>query len=181
MNKITTSISCLIIVSSSIYGQNQRYLSDGYFDIKSIGFAYSEYDTISNGLYSGFYDIYEQAVKNAFIKDIQEIKFFNELLRFDIIDTNKIVTLCSFNNLDAFLITKTYFLSRDFVYKGFLHLDKIYNPQLFQQGPYCFYVEIKIFDKKGKLVLNSTAITLNGYNASKSRKNGFQKAIENVK
>jgi hypothetical protein len=181
MNKIITCIFFLIIVISANYGQNQRYLSDDYFDIKSIGFAYSEYDTISNGLYPDFYDIYKQAIKNAFIKDIQEIKFFNELLKFEIIDTNKIVTLCSLNNLDAFIITKTYFLSRDFIYKGFLHLDEIYNPHLLQQGLYCFYVEIKIIDKKGKLVLNSTAITLNGYNAYKSLRNGFRKAIENVK
>jgi hypothetical protein len=181
MNGIITTISFLIIVNSAIFGQNQRYLSDDYFDIESIGFAYSEYDTISNGLYSGFYDIYKQAIISALTKDIPEIKFLNELLRFESIDTNKIVTLCDYNNLDAFLITKTYFLSRDFIYKEFLQLDKIYNPKLFQQGPYCCYVEIKIINKKGKLILNSTAITLNGYNASKSLKNGFQKAIDNVK
>jgi len=181
MVRLITIIIILISTSTSIFGQGKPYLSREYYNLNSLGFAYSEYDTISNGLYPGYYKIYTQAVNQTFHEDIKEINYYNELIRFESIDTIKIISLCERNKLDAILITKVYFLSRDFVYKGFLDLDKIYNPGLFQQGSFCFYVEIKLFGKSGNLILNSNAITLNGYNANKSLTNGFKKALINAK
>jgi hypothetical protein len=181
MNRLLILVFILSGLNLSIFGHEPKCLSKEYYNLNSLGFAHSEYDTISNGLYPGFYKIYSQAVSNTFSEDIKEIKYFNELFRFESIDTNKIKSFCLINNLDALLISKVYFLSRDFVYKGFLGLEKIYNPHLFQQGLFCFYVEIKMFDKYGNLILNSTATSLNGYDANKSLTNGFKKALKKAK
>jgi len=182
MKRLKTIVIILLGINSFIFCQEREYLSPKYNDLNSLGYTYSEYDTISNGLYPEFYDILSQSVNEAFAEDFQQIKCLHKFVRIEHpIDTSEIKLLCRTNNVDAILITKIYFLSRDFVYKGFLNLENIYKPLLNPQGLFCFYVEIRIFDKNGDLVLNSSGVTYNGSNAKKSLSNGFEKAIKKAK
>lgn len=181
MRSFTIAILILVGFNSVTNGQTKSYLSDDFYKINKLGYVYSEYDNISNGLYDKFYEIFSLAINNNFGVDIKEIKNLNDTLSFELLDTLKIKSLQKENNLDAILITKVYFLSRDFIYKGFLGLDDIYNPKVMQQGPFCFYAEIKVFNNSSQVLLNSSAISLNGHNAKKSLNNAFKKAMKKVK
>lgn len=181
MNRLIIIAFAFFSANTLSFGQRISYLSNDYYNLNSIGLVHSEYDTISNGLYPKYYEIYSEVVNEIFSEDIKEIENLDEILLTEPLDTFKIKSLCETNNLDAILVSKNYFLSRDFVYKGFLGLKKIYNPKIMQQGQYCFYVDIKILDKKGELILNSTALTLYGYNAKRSLRNGIKRALKKAK
>ena len=181
MNKLKTTFIFLLVSIPSIKGISQPFILPEYKEVKSLRFVHSEYDIITQGLYLKFYSDFTFAVRKTFENEINGIKYFDKLIRCESIDTNQIINICREEGLDAFLVTRIYFFQRDFIYKSFLGLDHINKQKPFQQGAYPCYMEIKIFNKSGRLILWSESYPINGYTAKKSILAGLKKALEKAK
>lgn len=163
MSKVFLIIAVFLQIPSLANCQNESYLDPKFSDIKSLGLAYSEFDTISEGLYPNFTSLLQTSLINSFHDiGIDEVRLINQLVTTNSIDTANIITIMNENDFDAFLITKTFFLSRGFVYKGFLELDEIYKPKVMKPGNFDMYIELKVIDKSGRILFWDRAITITG-------------------
>ncbi len=181
MNKYKFFLITFLGIVLQIDSFSQSFILQDYNKIKSIGYAHSEYDTITQRLYSKYYADLNIAIKNTFKNDIGKINFQDFMLKSESIDTSQIIKICKEQQLDAFLVTKIYFLQMNFLYKGFLALDNINKQKFYQQGAYPCYVEIKIFDNSGQLILWSESFPMNGYTPREAIQSGLINALKKAK
>ncbi len=148
---ITSTI--LFVNSLIIYSQNIRIKTLELNSISKIGISYSEYDTINQGFFNPYCTVFKNEFKNNLSNaGIKKIVFLDDTISFESIKKSDIENSCTKNNLDAFLISKIYFLRNSFIYKSLLNLEEIDKPSLIT-GKSDIYLELKIFDRNGELIV----------------------------
>ena len=103
--------------------------------------------------------------------------YLHTVIAFDNIDTLKLRGICKENAFDVILLTKLYFISKYFIYKGFLNI-KPDNQQFlaFTDSDVC--VEMKLFDKNGKLLIFVSYNTPQGNGTANTPKEGIIKGVK---
>jgi len=178
--KQTVTIFALVIflISCASIGNKVLYQTTNPIVFKKLGYVNSEYDTVTNGLYSNANYLFTSTV-NDFIKTNSTATpaYLHTMIAYDNIDSLKLKNICKENGFDVILLTKLYFISRYFVYKGLLNI-KPDNQQFlsFTQSDVC--VEMKLFDNQGKLLVFISYNTPQGNGITNSPKEGIVKGTK---
>jgi hypothetical protein len=168
----------LSLASCSSIGNKILYKSNDPIEFKRVAYVNSEYDTVTNGLYYPANYLFTTTVDTFLVKHSNAIPlYFHTVIAYDNIDTLKIKRICKENNCDVLLLTKLYFISRYFLYKGLLNI-KPDNQQFlsFTNSDVC--VEMKLFDRTGKLLIFISYNTPQGNGTANSPKEGIVKGIK---
>ncbi len=179
MKQTVTLFALLIfLISCSSIGNKVLYKTTNPIIFNKFGYVNSEYDTVTNGLYSNANYLFTSTV-NDFIEanSTATPAYLQTVIAYDNIDTLKLKNICNDNGFDVILLTKLYFISRYFVYKGLLNI-KPDNQQFlsFTQSDVC--VEMKLFDNKGKLLVFVSYNTPQGNGTANSPKEGIVKGTK---
>ena len=153
IRKIIIITIILIVNDLIIFSQTVRLKTLELNSISTLGICYSEYDTINQGLYDSYFVVFKNVFKNN-LSDagIKKIVFLDDTVSFESLNKSDIENICTKNNLDAFLISKIYFLRNSFIYKSFLNLKEIEGPSMITGKP-DIYMELKVFNRNGELIL----------------------------
>ena len=182
MKKALLYFVVLHFIIFNVMGQNRETKLAELSSLTRVGYGISEFDTISQRLFPEYMEHYLSAVDVSLSEfGVLETQFHSELFTFQTIDTAFIIRKCSEEDLEGFLLTKIYFLSRGVVYKGLLDIEDLYIPKRYRPGAYDVFVELKFFNAKGGLILGSTAKTAAGFGPELTIKNGIKKALKKMK
>lgn len=182
MKKTFLLFAIQLFVGLNAFGQNNEIKKIELSSLSTIGYGMSEFDTISQRLFSDYQLHFLPAVDGTLREfGVKEPKYYPQLFTFQTIDTASIIEICTEEDLEGFLITKIYFLSRGSVYKGLLEIEDLYIPKRYRPGAYDVFVELRLFNSKGELVIESSAKTVAGFGPELTIKNGIKKALKKVK
>jgi hypothetical protein len=168
----------LALTGCSSIGNKIIYRSSDPIEFQRIGYVNSEYDTVTNGLFPLSNALFTSTVNDFTItKGNFKPNYLNTVIAYDNIDTLKLKRICKENDFDVILLTKLYFISNYFVYKGFLNI-KPDNQQFlaFTNSDVC--VEMKLFDKYGKLLIFVSYNTPQGNGTANTPKEGIVKGVK---
>lgn len=176
--------SLILLTSVNVHCQTIKIDSIGLNTISNLGIAYSEYDTINAGLYKPYYEVFQNEFLNILTNSgVKNISFTEVVISFESISESEIIEICKNQSLDAFLISKIYFLRNSFIYKSFLNLDEIEDPSMIT-GKADVYMELKIFNKFGQLMIWTTHKVQTGSSSMVSPKwtinKGLKKTIKKL-
>ena len=176
-------IYCYLVIlisfaSCSSIGNKILYRTADPIHLTKLAYVNSEYDTVTNGLYPPANAVFTSTVDSFIVNhSLASPQYIHTTIAFDNIDSLKMKNICQENDCDAILLTKLYFISKYFIYKKFLNI-KPDNQQFlaFTESDVC--VEMKLFDKNGKLLIFSSYNTAEGNGTVFSPKEGISKGIK---
>ena len=171
-------ITMAALIGCSSIGNKILYKSPDSIRFEKFGFVNSEYDTVTNKLYPPANSLFTSTVNDFILTNGSSTPhYLQTVIAYDNIDTLKMKKLCKENNLDVILITKLYFISKYYIYKGLLNC-KPDNQQFLAYTNSDVCVEMKLFNKNGKLLLFISYNTPQGNGTANSPKEGIVKGIK---
>ena len=156
-NKLMRKIFEFIIISTFLsscatVGTKTLYKTDEKLNINSLGYNTLDRDSILTIIYSNTNTVFDSTIIETFIEfGIDNYKSLNENLSYYTPDLEKIKEICNQQGLDALLISRLKFINTTMsVY--FVPVSHNYDTE----------VEMKLFDKDGKLLYNTRHNTFKG-------------------
>ncbi len=142
-----------LLYSCASFGGKTIYRQTNYTNkIKSIGYTNLENDTLLTKIFENTNKIYKETVKTFLIPyQIKTVEFEKNALNFSNPDTNTIIKICNNYDIDALILTKLSFINVTYS----IYLIP-YAKNLDTE------VEMKIYDKSGKLISHTLHNTLHG-------------------
>jgi hypothetical protein len=154
MKNIVVGLLIVLFAGCATIGVTTLYKTQEAVTIKAVGFADLCNDSSLIKLFPPTNDIFKQTLPIAFeefgMKDVQHI---NARFRFQMPDTEAIRNTCQKNNLDAILITNLKFINVS-MRRGYMRMRG--------QSEHHTEVEMKLFDKTGKLLFDEKYNTYYG-------------------
>ena len=146
--KQTVYIFALLIflTSCASIGNKVLYKTTNPIVFKKFGYVNSEYDTVTNSLYSEANYLFTSTVNNFIETNTTAVpSYLQTVIAYDNIDTLKLKNICKDNDFDVILLTKLYFMGRYFVYQRLLNI-KPDNQQFLAFTP--SDVDVQLFSVK---------------------------------
>jgi hypothetical protein len=141
-----------LLSSCAAVGTKTLYKTDEKVDIHSLGYNSLDGDTILSRIYPYTNNIYDSTIIETLNEyGIDNYKSLNENMTYQTPDIEKIKVICSQYKLDALLVSKLKFIyATQTIY--FVPVSHNWDTE----------VEMKLFDKNGRLLYNTKHNTLKG-------------------
>ena len=157
MRNIFAGLMIVLFTGCASTGITTLYKTKETVAIKTIGFADLSNDSALIKVFPPTNDIFKHTLPLAFeefgMKDVQHL---NDRFRFQIPDSNDIINACQRNNLDAVLVSYLKFINVQTGGRGMMRMRG--------QPEHHTEVEMKLFDKTGKLLFDEKYNTYYGNN-----------------
>jgi hypothetical protein len=145
-------IITIALTGCATFGTNTLYKSEEKIEIKKLGFAKLDGDSIVSKIFpqtdSIFTNTFVETFKTYNLKDIVP---FNSEFSIDKPDINTIVQICKENNLDGFVVSRLKFIHVTYS-MSFIPIAKNWDTE----------VELKLFNKIGNIILTVRHNTTRG-------------------
>jgi len=178
-NMLKTTILMIVLSGCSALGTKTISKSENLksFDLRRLGYSQVASEIILNKMRPKTSTIFESAMEDYFFDKAVNIQKY-ELMKFEYIediDSSEVIQICNINNLDGYLCTQV-------VYKSIDNYDTILPLATSEDA----YVEIKLFDNQGKLLIHTKHNTFAGNSylgiprAEKTVRNGTIGALKRI-
>ena len=155
MRNIFAGLMIVLFAGCASTGITTLYKTKEAVTIKSIGFADLSNDSALYKIFPPTNDIFKHTLPLAFeefgMKDVQHL---NDRFHFQMPDINDIISTCQKNNLDAVLVSYLKFINVQTAGRGMMRMRG--------QPEHHTEVEMKLFDKSGKLLFDEKYNTYYG-------------------
>jgi hypothetical protein len=154
MKNVFIGLMIVLLAGCATTGVTTLYKTKQAVSVKSIGFADLSNDSSLSKIFPPTNDIFKQTLPIAFeefgVKDVQHL---TDRFQFQMPDTEAIKVACQKNDLDAVLITNLKFINIA-MRRGYMRMRG--------QAEHHTEVEMKLFDKNGKLLFDEKYNTYYG-------------------